>query len=81
MGNRCETGALDAGCSGGAISITGRGPSSVAAVSGAAHGYAGSGKRERAVPGVYREVMKETATERQRATDKEVTREILRERA
>lgn len=29
--NRCETGAIDAGCSGGAISITGSGPSSAPA--------------------------------------------------
>ncbi|CAN0331427.1 unnamed protein product, partial [Ectocarpus sp. 4 AP-2014] len=30
--NRCETGALDAGCSGGAVSLTGRGPQATAAV-------------------------------------------------
>ncbi|CAN0455936.1 unnamed protein product, partial [Laminaria digitata] len=40
--NRCETGALDAGCSGGAISMTGQGPSSVASIAGAVQGSAGS---------------------------------------
>ncbi|CAN0368531.1 unnamed protein product, partial [Ectocarpus fasciculatus] len=32
--NRCETGALDAGCSGGAVSLTGRGPQATAVAAG-----------------------------------------------
>lgn len=48
--NRCETGGLDAGCSGGAVSVTGRGPSlspAAAAAAGSAVAVAGGWSADR----------------------------------